>query len=73
MRIHKRSLAGAVLALALATMGACASDPLPVAIGEAALPSMEVAVVTVDSPYWLGITGLPGGVDEVTLGSNHSR
>ena len=73
MRIHKRSLAGAVLALALATMGACASDPLPVAIGEAALPSMEVAVVTVDSPYCLGITGLPGGVDEVTLGSNHSR
>lgn len=73
MSRYSSSLVGAVLALALATMGACASDQPRIFTGEAAVPPMEVAVVTADSPYWLGVTGLAGGADEVVLGSNQSR
>lgn len=73
MRKYRRSVAGAVLALALATAGACASDPPPVVTGEVAVSPMKVSVVTPDSPYWLGITPLSGGPAEVPLGYNQSR
>lgn len=73
MRKYRRSAAGAVLALALATAGACASDQPLAPTGEVVVTPMKVSVVTPDSPHWLGITPLSGGPDEVPLGFNQSR
>lgn len=59
--------------MALVAAGACASDQPLAPTGEVTVTPMKVSVVTPDSPYWLGITPLSGGPDEVPLGYNQSR